>query len=329
MERLAIQELPKIDLHCHLDGSLSLELVRELLGREVQPEELMAEDDCGSLAEYLERFDLPLQCLQTADGLRRAGHDFIRQVAKENVRYVEVRFAPQFSVNERLDVGKVIEAVLEGLAWGRQEYGVESQVIVCAMRHLSEEENLRMLTAAREFLGHGVCAADLAGDEAAFPMKRFLNLFAEVRRMGMPFTIHAGECGSAENIEEAVRCGAMRIGHGIALRGRSQIQKLCVERDVGIELCPVSNHQTKAVKRGEPYPIREFLEAGLLVTLNTDNRTVSHTSLSREIAFVQEHCGVSDADIVQMQENALRAAFLDEQKKEQIRHCLLGRGKVQ
>ena len=328
MDQTAIQALPKIDLHCHLDGSLSLELVRELTGREVRQEELTASDDCRSLAEYLEKFSLPIQCLSTEDGLRRAGLDFIRQIAQENVRYAEVRFAPQFSAHDGLTVERVIESVLAGLKEGWREYGVESQVIVCAMRHLSDEENLRMISAARGFLGHGVCAADLAGDEAAFPMQRFIGLFDAVRVLGMPFTLHAGECGSAENIEEAVRCGASRIGHGIAMRGKPDVQKLCIDRGIGIEMCPVSNLQTKAVPDAAAYPIREFLDAGLLVTLNTDNRTVSSTSITREIRLVQERYGVTDAEILRIQENALAAAFLDAQKKEQMRHCLFDGVKV-
>ena len=324
MDQNSIHALPKIELHCHLDGSLSLELVREILDREVQPWELTVTDDCKSLAEYLEKFSLPLQCMSTEEGLKRAGKDFIRQAAGENVRYVEVRFAPQCSVHDALTAEKVIESVLAGLKEGGQEYGVESQVIVCAMRHMPEEENLRMLNAARQFLGSGVCAADLAGDEAAFPMRQFSGLFEKVRQMGMPFTLHAGECGSAENIEESVRCGAARIGHGIAMRGNLQTQKMCIERQIGIEMCPISNIQTKAVPDASQYPIREFLDAGLLVTLNTDNRTVSNTTISKEIAFVQSRYGVTDEEVLRMQENALEVSFLSAQKKEQMRHCLFG-----
>ena len=154
-----------------------------------------------------------------------------------------------------------------------------------------------MIKKAREFLGNGVCAADLAGNEAAFPMSQFVDLFTEVKKMGMPFTIHAGECGSVQNILDAVDCGAGRIGHGIAMRGNKDVMKLCRERHIGIEMCPISNLQTKAVKSMAEYPMREFLDEGLCVTINTDNRTVSGTSLDKEIAFVQENYGITEEEI--------------------------------
>ena len=159
-----ILDIPKIDLHCHLDGSLSLGLVRNLLGRDVQLEELQAADDCKSLAEYLQKFDLPLKCFQNAEGLRRGGFDFIEQVAAENVKYIEVRFAPQLSDKKGLSNSDVIENVLKGLEEGKQKYGVDYRVIVCAMRHRSEENNYAMFCAASEFANKGVCAFDLAGD---------------------------------------------------------------------------------------------------------------------------------------------------------------------
>ena len=133
------------------------------------------------------------------------------------------------------------------------------EVIVCAMRHESEDVNPSMLKAAREFLGNGVCATAIwRENEAAFPMSLFMELFGEVRRLEMPFTIHAGECGSVQNILDAVQCGASRIGHGIALRGQKEAIALCRDRHIGIEMCPLSNMQTKAVKDPAEYPIQEF-----------------------------------------------------------------------
>lgn len=143
--------MPKIDLHCHLDGSLSQQCMEELLGRNVELRELQVEPDCRSLAEYLEKFDLPLSCLQDATGLKAAGYDFMRGVAAEQMNYVEVRFAPLLSCEQGLDSAKVIEAVLAGLNQGKDEFGIDYGVIVCAMRHEREEENLNMLRAAREF----------------------------------------------------------------------------------------------------------------------------------------------------------------------------------
>ncbi len=304
-----IRALPKYDLHCHLDGSLTLASVSGILGRRVMPEELQVSRDCRDLAEYLEKFGLPLKCLQTEENLKRAAYDFLMDVSRENVRYIEVRFAPQFSANESMNCGDVIEAVLDGLTRAQKECGTDFQIIVCAMRHMTEEENLTMLSYAEDFIGKGVCAADLAGNEAAYPMKDFTDLFRKVRAMGMPFTIHAGECGSVQNVIDAVGCGASRIGHGIAMRGNRDAIKLCRENDICIEMCPSSNIQTRAVQSLSEYPLREFLDAGLNVTINTDNRTVSGTTVSKEIQFVQDNFSVTDDEIIKMMGNAGKSAF--------------------
>lgn len=316
------ETLPKIDLHCHLDGSLSKECLQNLLDREITWEELQVEDGCQNLAQYLEKFQLPLESLQTEDGLRRAGYDFIRTVAKENVRYVEVRFAPFLSKEQGLNGEQIMGAVLEGLEKGRKSYQVDYNVIACAMRHHSYEENRKMVDEVRGFYQKGLCAFDLAGNEAAFPMEGFSRLFREIDNMEIPFTIHGGECGSVENVTRAVELGARRIGHGIALRGRDDAIALCREKGVGIEMCPISNLQTKAVKNMEEYPMSEFLKKGLAVTINTDNRTVSNTSISKEIEFVQKNCGITDEQIRQMMRQAVEVSFADDHTKEGLRKIM-------
>lgn len=310
--------LPKIELHCHLDGSLSRELIQRRLGRPVQDEELSVEDDCASLAEYLEKFTLPGQCLMDEEGLAEAGYDVLKSMSREHVCYAEIRFAPLLSETEGMSCSKVIEAVIRGLERGKADFGVEYGVITCAMRHHSEEDNRRMIRTAREYLGAGVCGADLAGAEASYPMTEFMDLFAETKRLGMPFTIHAGECGSVENIIHSVQAGAARIGHGIAMRGNKELQKELADKGIGIEMCPISNLQTKAVQSTAEYPIREFLDAGVKVTVNTDNRTVSNTTLTKELEFIQKTYGVRDEEVLLLMKNAVDAAFAGEAVKERL-----------
>lgn len=310
--------LPKIELHCHLDGSLSKEFIEKRLKREVSTEELSVSDDCTSLAEYLEKFTLPGQCIMDAEGLEKAGYDVLRSMSRENVCYAEIRFAPLLSETEETSCAKVIEALLKGLERGRTDFGVDFGVITCAMRHHSEEENSRMIKIAREYLGYGVCAADLAGAEASYPMSEFMNLFQNTHKIGMPFTIHAGECGNAQNIADAVSVGAGRIGHGIAMRGNRELQKELAGKGIGIEMCPISNLQTKAVQSTAEYPIREFLDAGLKVTVNTDNRTVSNTTLTKELEFVQKTYGIRDEEVLLLMKNAVDAAFAGEAVKERL-----------
>lgn len=318
-----LRKMPKIELHCHLDGSLSKEFIERRVSRSVSRQELSVSDDCNSLTEYLEKFDLPIKCLRDVKGLAEAGYDVLETMSGENVIYAEIRFAPLLSVTEDMDVKQVIQSLLSGLEKGKQDFGVEYNVIVCAMRHHSLEQNYEMIKTAREFLGKGVCAADLAGAEAQYPMAEFMELFQKVKELGMPFTIHAGECGNPKNIEDALSAGAGRIGHGIAMKGRQDIQEIVRSHGVGIELCPISNLQTKAVKSTDEYPIREFLDAGLLVTINTDNRTVSNTSMTKELRFVQEVYGISDEEIQTMMKNAIEVSFAEEEVKGKLRERII------
>lgn len=319
------KDLIKLDLHCHLDGSLNVDSVYEMLAaqdicydRAKLETKLKVNPDCTSLTEYLEKFDLPLQCLQTVEGLKRAAHELIRDAAQEDVRYIEVRFAPMLSTNAGLNCKKVLESVVEGLESAGKQYGVYASAIVCAMRHHSFEQNMEMLYMAREFLGNGVCALDLAGDESGFPTHLFRELFLEARRLEMPFTIHSGECGSVENVKEAIELGAKRLGHGIALQKSLELQKLCAEKRIGIEMCPTSNLQTKAIRSFAEYPLGEFVKNGLLVSINTDNRTVSGTSITQEMQIVRDVLGLGGDVILQCTKNAIETAFASDAVKHEL-----------
>lgn len=315
----------RVELHCHLDGSLNIDSVQEMLReqgivyeREDLKEKLEVNADCTGLTEYLEKFDLPLLCLQTKEGLKRAAYELVRDVAKEGVRYIEVRFAPMLSTNRGLGCTDVIASVVEGLQKGQKEYGVFSSAIVCAMRHHSLEQNMQMLEEAREYVGKGVCALDLAGDESVFPTSLFRNLFIQAKEWGIPFTIHSGECGSVDNIREAIELGAKRLGHGIALEKSEELRMLCREKRIGIEMCPTSNMQTKAVESFMNYPLRQFMEEGLLVSIHTDNRTVSGTSLLREEQVAQEQLQIPRDILNQCTVNAIQTAFASDKIKQQL-----------
>lgn len=318
MTEKEILNMPKIDLHCHLDGSMTKQGIEKILEREVSLSELQVSDNCKSLAEYLEKFDLPLECIQTPEGLTESAKEFLLSLQGDHIKYVEVRFAPQLSANQGMSCTKVMEAVLDGLKEAKEQCGIYYQVIACMMRHHSEEMNLAMLKECREFLGEGLCAVDLAGDEAGFPTRNFYESFRYAKNLDYPFTIHAGECGSTQSILDAVEMGAGRIGHGIAMKGNLEVQKLLAKKRIGVEMCPISNYQTKAVSPGEDYPIREFSKEGVLVTVNTDNRTVSNTSLGKEFTFLQKNFGIFDEEIYQYQKNALEVAFCDELMKHEV-----------
>lgn len=313
-----LKALPKVDLHCHLDGSLPLDFMSQQLGRPVDPTEVQAPANCENLTEYLTRFETPLAALTSQEAFRQAGYAVLEEVAAENIRYIELRFAPLLSTRTGLSTSDILEALLDGLAQGKRDFGVHSGVIVCAMRHMDPAQSLAMVQEARGFTDKGVVAADLAGDEQAFPMSQFVELFKQVRRLDLPFTIHAGEQGNTQNIVDALDAGAARLGHGIAMAGHPELLERIAREGVGVETCPISNQQTKACTL-EGHPLREFCEAGVLASVNTDNRTVSNTTETLELTVSAQYGHApSDAALIQLQENAIRTAFAPESLKSEL-----------
>ena len=324
MNRFIAHNMPKIELHCHLDGSMSLPLIQKLmqqekkepLGLEELRKKLVAPMDCSSLAEYLEKFELPLGCLQTKEGLSAAAQDLALSAAKEQVKYLEVRFAPAFSMEQGLSVRESLESVRDGLKKAEEKADILTGMIVCTMRNLETEKNIAMLKEAREFLGNGVVACDLAGDEKAYPTAAFADVFATAKKYGMPYTIHAGECGSREEIRTAIELGTSRIGHGIAMSGDEELKKEVAEKKIGVELCPTSNLQTKAVTDFTDYPFREFYDAGILLSINTDNRTVSDTSCTDEYMRLAEAGMFQEPMCEKIYMASLHSAFADDDTKQ-------------
>ncbi|MBQ2318486.1 MAG: adenosine deaminase, partial [Lachnospiraceae bacterium] len=195
---------------------------------------------------------------------------------------------------------------------------IESGILVCAMRHMSLEDNLAVLKAAREHLGSGVVGFDIAGDEAAFPMEMFTNLFHEAKRLEIPYTIHAGECGRAENVRGAIELGTRRVGHGIAMDGHTDIMKMCVDHHVGVEMCPTSNLQTHALESLNDYPIRRYLDAGIPVSINTDNRTVSGITLSHEYQVLDDIFHFTEDELRCIYRDSVDVAFASDDVKEAL-----------
>lgn len=311
--------LPKIDLHCHLDGSLNLDFMNSIL-RYADPDELRRHVqvdglNCAGLAEYLEKFRAPLQCLRTPGHIREAARSFLVSLVSDHVIYVEVRFAPALLTGPQLSARDALELVLAGLGEGRRETGILFGVILCAMRGRAMDENMEVFSLARDYLGRGVCAVDLAGNEARYPVSAYRRLFSFASENRVPFTIHAGECGSVQNVRDAIHMGARRIGHGLAMAADPTLERLCGERGVGIELCPTSNFQTKAVPSPEQYPIWQFMDRGLAVTVNTDNRTVSGTTVTREFTLLADGYGFSDREFWQLTRNAIDQSFADDETK--------------
>lgn len=310
------------ELHLHLDGSLRPETVWELA--EEQGIRLPAEsaeevkykmevpEDCRTLEEYLERFDLPLLVLQRADAIERVTYELVEDLAKEGVDYAEIRFAPQLSVNGGLTQDEVVEAAIRGAERGMKTYPeIRVGLILCCMRGADNEAlNMQTVETAKKYLGPVVCAVDIAGAEGLFPTENFAPVFAKVREYGIPMTIHAGEAAGPDSMKTALSFGTKRIGHGVAAINDPELIRRLIDENVTLEVCVTSNYHTKVVPAIEMHPIHKLLDEGVHVTVNSDNRTCSRTTLQKEKEVLKEQLGFSDEEIEKMQEYAWEARFL-------------------
>ena len=310
------------ELHLHLDGSLRPETVWELakeqgirLPAESAEEvkyKMEVPEDCRTLEEYRERFDLPLLVLQRADAIERVTYELVEDLAKEGVDYAEIRFAPQLSVNGGLTQDEVVEAAIRGAERGMKTYPeIRVGLILCCMRGADNEAlNMQTVETAKKYLGPVVCAVDIAGAEGLFPTENFAPVFAKVREYGIPMTIHAGEAAGPDSMKTALSFGTKRIGHGVAAINDPELIRRLIDENVTLEVCVTSNYHTKVVPAIEMHPIHKLLDEGVHVTVNSDNRTCSRTTLQKEKEVLKEQLGFSDEEIEKMQEYAWEARFL-------------------
>ncbi len=319
--------LPKIELHCHLDGSVRPETIMDIAKREgIQlpsfekeelEKELIAPLECKSLEEYLKRFSLPNLVMQSKESLRRITFELFEDAARENVKYMEVRFAPLLHTLKGLDVEEVIQSVLEGMREAESRYEIKGNLILSCMRTMSVESAFEVIEKGKKFLGKGVVAIDLCAIEEEGFCQRFIEPISLARKYGYRVTIHAGETGIGKNVLEAVKLlGAERIGHGVFIKDCAEAFDIVKDRQVVLEMCPTSNVQTKAVHHYSEHPIYQFHKDGVKVTINTDNRTVSDTTMEKEIYLVSSEFNLSEEDYQQIYYNSVEASFADKETKE-------------
>ncbi len=312
-----------IDLHLHLDGSIDpgdMPRLAELSGAalpQVGGEELRSllsvEPDCRNLGEYLEKFQLPLRVLQTGESMEFAVYRLLERLDGQGLCHAEIRFAPQLHLEKGMTQEEAVSAAASGLRRGIRDFRLSAGLILCCMRgERGRAENMETVAVAERFLGRGVCALDLAGNEAAYPTDRFSDVFHRAMEREIPLVIHAGEAAGADSVRTALELGAVRIGHGIHAASDDGVMEILRDRGIFLELCYSSNLQTRAVGSPEEYPLERFLDRGIRATVNTDNMTVSGTSLKREYLLLQERFGLDVEALKGLAINAADAAFVTE-----------------
>ena len=325
-----LRSLPKVLLHEHLDGGLRPQTVIDLAVENgytglpfSHPEELAAwfhrGAQRGSLPEYLEGFMHTCGVMQTRSAIERVAFEFIEDMYHDGVVYAECRFAPCFHLERGLTPEAVVQAAIDGFNRGQEKYGVAWGLILCGMRHLTD--SLEWAELAISFRHRGVVGFDLAGEEAGYPPKKHVAAFEAIQRANFYSTLHAGEAFGVASIWQALQlCGAHRLGHATRLTDdmtivAGKIVKLgtlaqyILDRRIPLEMCLSSNVHTGAVRSMAEHPFRLYFERGFRVTLNTDDRLMSDTSMTKEFGIAVDEFGLGVKDLEKITVNAMKSAF--------------------
>ncbi len=317
-----LRKLPKVELHCHLDGCVRVQTVAEI-GRELglalpQPLEaaLVAPEQCENLLDYISRIDLAVQVMQRPRDLSRIARELIEDMAADGVIYAEVRFAPQLHTRRGMPLQQVVDVVSSGLRSSAERHSMQVGLILCCVRHESAQQSLAIARLATANMDK-VNGLDLAGDEAGHPdAEPHRRAFLVAREAGLHRTVHAGENAGPSSVKQALdRLGAERIGHGVRVEEDSELVSRVAETLVPLEMCPRSNVQTRATDSLATHPIDRFLRRGVAVTLSTDCRTVSATTLTGEFGLLQKQFGWGLREFIRCQETAARSIFAPERTK--------------
>lgn len=313
---MKLEQLPKIELHVHLDGSIRIETVAEWLQQDVSviKKQMIADEHCQSLNDYLTKFELPIKMLQTKEQLTRVSTELACDLKKDGVIYAEIRFAP----NQHTQCGLTLEEVLEAVLDGLQKVELKTKLILCMMRNASITENEKIITLAEQYLQKGVGGIDLAGAEAIYPTASFLGLLELARKKQIPYTIHAGEAAGVDSIQAALQAQTTRIGHGVRAIENKEILEQIKQKKVLLEICPTSNVQTRVIDDYHDHPIRKLYDYGCFIVINTDNRTVSNITLTEEYEKLACMFHFTEEEFCLMNQQAVEYAFLSEIEKQEL-----------
>jgi adenosine deaminase len=326
--RALLERLPKTELHIHLDGSLRPITMIEL-GDEYgvdlptrDPGELaefMNADSSRNLEEYLAKFDLTVSLMQHVGALERVAFELAEDNAKENVRYLEVRYSPILHTKGGLPLTATVEAPLRGLARAEEQYGIKTGLIICGIRNMDPGTSRDLADLTVAYKGRGVVAFDLAGAEYNYPAKKHRDAFFTVINRNMATTIHAGEAYGPESIHQALHyCRANRIGHGTRLFEDPDLMQYVNDFRVPLEINLTSNVQTNAVPSFAEHPLRQYFDEGLVVSLCTDNRLMSSTTVTDEYWRAHEHLGFTWEELKQIALMGFESAFLHRVEKDEL-----------
>lgn len=320
-------KLPKIELHLHLDCSLSYNVVKQLkpeITFEEYQESFIAPPKCTDLADYITRAIKGFELMQTAEQLRLVTLDLFHQLKKDNVIYAEIRFAPLQHIYQGLTPVEVVRAVNEAVEEGTHETGVEAGVILCTLRHYSEAQSMETVYLVEQFKGTHVVGFDIAADEAGFPIDNHIEAFNFAGEAEIPCTAHAGEAKGAESVWETLtHFHPSRIGHGVRSIEDDHLIAFLKEENIHLEVCPTSNVQTHVVNTIQDHPVDKLYQKGVSISINTDARTISNVTLTREYETLEKVFNWEIAHFLTCNLEAVEHAFISDEQKKRLKDKLL------
>jgi len=324
----AIHGFPKIDLHCHLDGSVRPETIVELANQ--QGYKLPYDDlnkmidylhckDANNLVDYLKRFDITLAVMQDPDSVERIAYELCEDASKENIKWLEVRYSPILHTKGGMKPMDNLEAVIRGIRKAESRFGIRGGVIVAGMRSFDPMVSVELAELAVAYKNRGVIGFDLAGPEENYPAKDHEDAFRLVLKNNINITIHAGEAYGPQSIHQAVHyCGAHRIGHGTHLAEDGDLMNYINDHRICLEVCLTSNIQTKSVKKIENHPFKFFRDYGLRLSLNTDNRLMSNTTVTDELYLAYKAFNLTLDDIKTIIIDGFKSAFIHHRERKEL-----------
>lgn len=319
--------LPKIELHLHLDCSLSYEVVQQIapsISYETYRESFIAPPKCTDLADYLTRAVKGTELMQTKAELRLVTLDLCRQLKKDNVIYAEIRFAPLLHLEKGLTPEEVVQTVNDAATEGMAETGITVGLILCTLRHYSEAQSMETVQLVMQFKGSNVAGFDIAADEAGFPIDNHIRAFDFAKKNGLNVTAHAGEAKGADSVWETLEnFHPSRIGHGVRSAEDPELLRFLKKEGIHLEVCPTSNVQTNVVPTIKDHPADRIYHSGVSMSVNTDARTISNTTLTREYQVLQKEFDWGKAHFLKCNLEAIEHAFTSDEVKAALRATII------
>lgn len=323
----SVADLPKVELHLHLDCSMSFESVAALVPDMTQERyraEFLAPRKCVNLVDYFRYLAAPLALLQTGHALRIATIDLLRQLADDNVIYAEIRFAPHLHQRDGLRSEEVVEIVLAAVNEGKTLYPVEARLILCTLRPDDTAQGFEILALAEKYAARGVGGIDLAGDEAGYGLAEHIPVFRRAADRGINVTAHAGEATGAKSVEEVVtELGVRRVGHGVRSIEDAAVIDLLINHKVHLEVCPSCNIQIDVFRTYADHPVERLRKSGVALSINTDARGPTDLTLRQEYQRIEATFGWTRRDFVAASLAAINASFLEESLRGKFTHSLI------